>query len=198
MEKAASESKSTARGGPLPAFGPDSVGYVPPLTMDQVVLRARTVLGARQWRASRLFVWAVALLFFVFLMDVMAYTGIIPAGLRLSTSLLFDVGMADYERFLVDTGVVLFEVILIAGGLTWAARFPAGRTKGAWVAVILGAVGIAAFAPTVATAIARTFATDWIAALTGMVFPLLGIIACLFCVAGGLVGRLRPVKPYES
>ena len=184
--------------GVVPAFGPASVGPVAPPSLDQMVLRARARLTERERSGGRLVSIAGVLFTIPFMIDAMAVTGVITSGARLSTSPLLRGLLLDWSQTLVDTAVVAAELVLIIGCFAGAARFNAGRPKGAWVVALLGALGLLIWVPVMFGAATEIMPKDWVGALLASIFPGLGFLACLLTIVGGLHARFRPVRPYSA
>ena len=180
-----------------PAFGPVSLGRVAPPSLAQMVHRARARLSERERLAARLLSIAGVLFSLPFAIDLMGFTGVIQAQSRLSTSPLLRGALVDWSVALVDGAVVLVELLLMAACFLGAARFAAARPKGAWILSVVGAAGSIVWLPVLWGAAVEVFPQDAMSAILASIFPGLGFLGCALMVAGGLVGRLRPVRPYE-
>lgn len=182
---------------PGPTFGPASVGWVGPPSLEQVIRRARARLAERERLGAKLLSFAVIFIAFPFMVDLMGLSGVIPAQLRLTTSPMLRDAVAGWSVTAVDAGAVLLEVVLMAGALAGASRFNAGRPKAAWMFSVLGAVGLILWVPVLWGTAVEVFPTDWMTGLWSSLLPALGFAGCVLIVVGGLEARLRPVRPYD-
>lgn len=180
-----------------PAFGPASVGRVEPPSLAQMILRARARLTERErFGGKLLLIGGILIAIFPFWIDLLGFAGVIAARSRLSTSFLLRNQLAGWSLTLVDGACVLLEFVLILGAFIGASRLGAGRPRGVWLLSVLGAAGFILWVPLVWGAAVEVFPTDPMSALLACVLPGLGFAGCAVMVVGGLVARMRPVRPY--
>lgn len=166
-----------------PSFGPPSIPYVPPITFDEAIVRARVTIRGRERRGSRLLVISLVVLILPLLQ---AFSEIFPEDPYAKVTLAM-VGFA--------AGVIGLFLFL---GVS-AYRLGTDRPRTAWVVLPVSALAAALAAYLVTLPVTAyldaipTGLADVNTLILDLISPVCLVVGSLLAVAGAVAARPRPV-----
>lgn len=181
------ESQTASEPGPgltPPSFGPPSIPYVPPISLDDALVHARVTLRRRERRGGRLL---VASLVALILPLIQAFATIFPADIYAV------VPLSAYGFAAAIVGLYLFLALS-------AYRILTERPRIVWLVLPVGVL-VAAFFAYDAVMVVQTF-LDAVAAgtastnafLLSFVSPVCLILGGILALAAAFAARPRPVR----
>ncbi len=171
----------------LPSMGPPSVPHIPPITLEEAVLRARARILRRNKRASRALIVSLCVLSFPL---IQASIGLFPSDPMVKVSL------SDYLYFLA----VWADAVLLALGIY---RILGDRVTIAYPVLAAGALAIVFYVYTLATVIPNVMAkintgfADWPSLVLAGVVPVCGIFAGAMAMLAGATAMPRAARVAE-